>query len=86
MAYIERTKYTIVDDDFLKEELLDILYEKDDLSSTKARQLVYYPVPMSLIRWGKYLTPAQVSRYLVAVDNNGSTISNIDEDIADMGI
>ena len=64
MAYQKRFKYTIVEDNDLKQELLEILENLGTISKSKARQLVYYPVPMSLIRWGNYLTPAQVEKYL----------------------
>lgn len=64
MAYQKRIKYTVVEDNSLKEELLEILENLGTISRAKARQLVYYPVPMSLIRWGNYLTPAQAEKYL----------------------
>lgn len=64
MAYQKRFKYTIAEDNDLKQELLEILENLGTISKSKARQLVYYPVPMSLIRWGNYLTPAQIEKYL----------------------
>lgn len=63
MAYIKREKYTIINDDDLKKELLDVLIEKG-IPSVKARQLVYYPVPMSLIRWAKWLDPSECTMFL----------------------
>ena len=63
MAYIKREKYTVVNDNDLKKELLDVLLSKGT-PSVKARQLVYYPVPMSLIRWSKYLDPNECDMYL----------------------
>lgn len=85
MAYIKRTNYTVINNDIIKEEMLEALYELDTISEAKARQLVYYPVPMTLIRWGKYLTPAQISRFLVEVGNeNGSNVE--DDDIDNIGI
>ena len=47
MAYEKRKLYTITDDLDLKTELLEVLYDKEDVSTIKARQLVYYPTPMS---------------------------------------
>ena len=63
MAYIKREKYTVIDDNDLKKELLDTLLEKV-IQSVKARQLVYYPVPMSLIRWSRYLDPNECEMFL----------------------
>lgn len=63
MAYIKREKYTVIDDNDLKKELLDTLLEKG-IQSVKARQLVYYPVPMSLIRWAKWLEPSEMEMFL----------------------
>lgn len=63
MAYIRREKYTVIDDNDIKKEMLDTLLEKG-IQSTKAKQLVYYPVPMSLIRWAKWLEPAECDMFL----------------------
>lgn len=84
MAYVKRIKYTIADDNELKQDLLAELSESEVVSGGKARQLVYYPTPMSKIRWGRYLTPAQIDKYLVPVDENGSNIN--DDNIEDIGI
>lgn len=70
MAYIKRGKYTVVNDDNLKKELLDVLLEKE-IPSAKARQLVYYPVPMSLIRWAKWLDPSECTMFLEPYNENG---------------
>lgn len=67
MAYNKREKYTIVNDNDLKKELLELLLKKD-IPSIKARQLVYYPVPMSLIRWSIYLDPNECEIYLEPYD------------------
>ena len=80
MAYQKRFKYTIIDDNNLKQELLEILENLGTISKAKARQLVYYPVPMSLIRWSNYLTPAQAEKYLVPFEEE----TNISD--SDMGI
>lgn len=74
MGYIERKRYIIVNDDDIKEELLTELYSSDKVKPTKARQLIYYSKPLTLCRWGKYLTIAQIKKYLVPVDD----IENID--------
>lgn len=70
MAYIKREKYTIIDDNDLKKELLEILKQRG-VASAKARQLVYYPVPMSLIRWARYLDPEDMDVYLELYIENG---------------
>ena len=63
MAYIKRGKYTVTSDNELKKELLERLSEKE-IPSAKARQLVYYPAPMSLIRWARWLDPEECEIYL----------------------
>lgn len=78
MAYQKRIKYTIIEDNDLKQELLEILENLGTISKSKARQLVYYPVPMSLIRWGNYLTPAQAEKYLVPFDEDEPNITDDD--------
>lgn len=72
MAYMKREKYTIVNDDELKKELLDVLLEKG-IPSVKARQLVYYPVPMSLIRWAKWLDPSECTMFLEPLEKEEDT-------------
>lgn len=72
MAYVKREKYTIVNDDELKKELLDVLLEKG-IPSVKARQLVYYPVPMSLIRWAKWLDPSECTMFLEPLEKDEDT-------------
>ncbi len=69
MAYIKREKYTVINDNDLKKELLDVLLEKG-IKSVKARQLVYYPVPMSLIRWSRYLDPNECEMFLEPYNEN----------------
>ena len=69
MAYIKREKYTVINDSDLKKELLDVLLEKG-IPSVKAKQLVYYPVPMSLIRWSKYLDPSECDMFLEPYNEN----------------
>ena len=73
MAYEKRKLYTVSDDLDTKAELLETLYEKENVSTIKARQLVYYPTPMSLIRWGKWLTPMEMDKYLVEYDDETET-------------
>ena len=68
MSYVKREKYTIVNDSDLKKELLQILLEKG-VPSAKARQLIYYPVPMSLIRWARWLDPDECEKYLESYDS-----------------
>ena len=69
MAYIKREKYTVINDSDLKKELLDVLLEKG-ITSVKAKQLVYYPVPMSLIRWSRYLDPSECDMFLESYNEN----------------
>lgn len=71
MAYIRREKYTVVSDNDLKKELLEVLLAKG-IPSVKARQLVYYPVPMSLIRWSKWLDPSECEMYLEPAESEES--------------
>ena len=63
MAYIKRQKYTIIDNNEMKKELLARMQE-NGVPSAKARQLIYYPIPMSLIRWAKWLDPDDCETYL----------------------
>lgn len=63
MAYVKRGKYTVIDDDVIKSEMLDALIEKG-IADNKARQLVFYPVPMSLIRWARWLNPSEIKLFL----------------------
>lgn len=63
MAYIKRDKYIVINDNDVKKELLKILKEKG-IQSTKAKELVFYPRPMSLIRWSNYLEPDEMDEYL----------------------
>ena len=69
MAYIKKIKYTVKNDDNLKDQLLCILLEKG-IPSNKARNLVYYPRPMSIIRWSNYLDTAEMKTFLIPFDEN----------------
>ena len=69
MAYVKREKYTVVNDNELKKELLEVLLEKG-IKSSKAKQLVYYPIPMSLIRWSNYLDPSECEMFLAPYNEN----------------
>lgn len=81
MAYIKRAKYVIKDNDAIKDELLELLVEEKGLKRTKASQLVFYGVPMSLIRWSNYLKPSEMEMYLVEFNED------TDEDsLSDLGI
>lgn len=76
MAYVKRTKYTIKNDDNVKDELLNVLLEKG-IASNKARNLVYYPRPMSLIRWSNYLDTAEMKIFLIPF--NEDTTNEVEE-------
>lgn len=80
MAYIKRDKYTVPDNNYTKELLLEALCN-NGVKGSKARQLVYYPTPMSLIRWGKYLKPSEIEEYLVPFEDDGEN-----EEFDDIGI
>ena len=69
MAYVKRDKYTVVNNNEAKKELLELLKEKG-IQNTKAKQLVFYPRPMSLIRWSNYLEPDEMDEYLELYDEN----------------
>lgn len=82
MAYIKRVKYSVKDDVELKDELLELLVNEKGLKRTKASQLVFYGVPMSLIRWSNYLKPSEVEIYLEEYQEDTT-----EEDIiSDLGI
>lgn len=79
MAYIKREKYTVIDDDVVKSEMLDALIEKG-IAVNKARQLVFYPVPMSLIRWSKWLEPSEFKLFLEPADKQENATNEETED------
>ena len=81
MAYVKRGKYTVIDDDVIKSEMLDALIEKG-IADNKARQLVFYPVPMSLIRWAKWLNPSEIKLFLEPFKEEENTT---DEETEDFG-
>ena len=81
MAYVKRCKYTVIDDDIIKSEMLDALIEKG-IADNKARQLVFYPVPMSLIRWARWLNPSEIKLFLEPFKEEGNTT---DEETEDFG-
>lgn len=84
MPYIKRTKYVVSEDDEIKEEFINCLIEKGEVTPAKARELAYYSPAMSLIRWGKYLTPQEAREFLVQFDNEENTEEinkNVEEDL-----
>ena len=84
MPYIKRTKYIVSEDDEVKEEFINCLIEKGEVTPTKARELAYYSPAMSLIRWGKYLTPQEAREFLIPFDNEEVTEEfnkNVEEDL-----
>ena len=87
MAYVKREKYLPNPDTAVLEEMLSTLIE-NGVASKKARQLVYYPVPMSLIRWSNYLNPQQIKDYLVPENetNESVEVNEVDEFEFDLGI
>ena len=84
MPYVKRTKYKVSDNDDIKEEFINCLIEKGEVTPAKARELAYYSPAMSLIRWGKYLTPQEAREFLVQFDNEENTEEidkNVEEDL-----
>lgn len=79
MAYIKREKYTVIDDDVVKSDMLDALIEKG-IETKKAKQLVFYPVPMSLIRWSKWLEPSELKLFLEPADKQENATNEETED------
>ena len=87
MAYVKREKYLPNPNTDVLEEMLSTLIE-NGVASKKARQLVYYPVPMSLIRWSKYLNPQQIKDFLLPEKktNESVDVDEVDEFEYDLGI
>ena len=87
MAYVKREKYLPNPNTDVLEEMLSTLLE-NGVASKKARQLVYYPVPMSLIRWSNYLNPQQIKDFLLPEDEikESVEVNEVDEFEYDLGI
>lgn len=79
MAYSKRTLYVIKDDDNLKEEMLQVLFDLGTVSKSRARQIIFYATPMSLVRWSKYLTASQMRKYLVEYGTKNTTDVNAED-------
>ena len=73
MTYVKREKYTVINDADTKTAMLDTLIDRG-IPKAKARQLVFYPAPMSLIRWSNYLEPNEFDEFL-------EPLNNIEEDM-----
>ena len=87
MANVKREKYLPNPNTDVLEEMLSTLIE-NGVASKKARQLVYYPVPMSLIRWSKYLNPQQIKDFLLPEKKikESVDVDEVDEFEYDLGI
>ena len=87
MAYVKREKYLPNPNTDVLEEMLSTLIE-NGVASKKARQLVYYPVPMSLIRWSNYLNPQQIKDFLLSENKikESVDVDEVDEFEYDLGI
>lgn len=87
MAYVKRKKYLPNPNTDVLEEMLSTLIE-NGVASKKARQLVYYPVPMSLIRWSNYLNPQQIKDFLLPENEikESVEVNEVDEFEYDLGI
>ena len=87
MAYVKREKYLPNPNTDVLEEMLSTLIE-NGVASKKARQLVYYPVPMSLIRWSNYLNPQQIKDFLIPENEikESVEVDEVDEFEYDLGI
>lgn len=91
MAYVQREKLTVINSAKVREELLDILIAIPEMKGNYARKMVFYPTPMSAIRWSRYLTPTEIDKYLCPVgqedelgkiyDNNINSFDIADEDM-----
>ena len=68
--------------------LYGLACEENGVASKKARQLVYYPVPMSLIRWSNYLNPQQIKDFLLPENKikESVDVNEVDEFEYDLGI
>ena len=87
VAYVKREKYLPNPNTDVLEEMLSTLIE-NGVASKKARQLVYYPVPMSLIRWSNYLNPQQIKDFLLPEKKikESVDVDEVDEFEYDLGI
>lgn len=84
MAYVKRTKYVVSEDDEIREEFINCLIEKEEVTPARARELAYYSPAMSLIRWGRYLTPQEAKEFLVPFDGEEVTeefSKNVEENL-----
>lgn len=79
MAYIKREKYTVKNDDIVKSEMLEALAEKG-LPEKKIKQLVFYPTPMSLIRWSNYLEPSEMKLFLEPLEAQREGVEEVEEE------
>lgn len=67
MAYQKTKKYIIKQDNDVKQELLDIL--SDRFGAPRAKKIIFLSVPMSLIRWAKWLDIKEFDTYLEEVED-----------------
>ena len=84
MAYVKRTKYVVIEDNEIREEYINCLIEKEEVTPARARELAYYSPAMSLIRWGRYLTPQEAKEFLVPFDGEEATeefSKNVEENL-----
>jgi hypothetical protein len=85
MAYVKKDKYVVRNNGKIQQEMLELLYSKEDVSMTKARDLVFYSVPMSKIRWAKWLNAEEICRFLVREDEYKIDTAYIEKE-EDLGI
>lgn len=85
MAYVKKDKYVVRNNGKSQQEMLELLYSREDVSKTKARDLVFYSVPMSKIRWAKWLNAEEIHRFLVQEDNYETETHYIEKE-EDLGI
>lgn len=62
MAYIKRGKYVLTKDKETLANLLEVLTER--FGAVKAKNIVFYSVPMSKKRWSKWLDFNEFDDYL----------------------
>ena len=81
MAYHKRKLFVTTPNGDLQNEMIEVLkYKEPKIRGDKIKQLVFEPVPMSKIRWLKWLTPAEMERYLVGYEEFDKT-KNDDIDV-----
>ena len=65
MAYVKRDKLTIINCGKMKDELVEVLIKKfPNRRVSDIKNLILYPIPMTALRWTKYLSYDEIDKYL----------------------